>query len=101
MVLSDAMIRRIRTMKARHDEIMDLLRGGGSDISTLGRELSSLSSLSSACDAVRELHDERRSLTDLLNETRLENGGNESLEMIDEIERELGMLDDRSRILSR
>ncbi|KAL3817587.1 hypothetical protein ACHAXA_006476 [Cyclostephanos tholiformis] len=108
-------------MKARHDVVMEMLRdgagggGGDRDHSTLGRELSSLSSISSACDGVRELHVERKSLMELLDETggdycreRTVDGVGDvvddsdagTLDMIEEIERELSILDGRSSILA-
>lgn len=98
--LSFAMRNRIRSMKARHDEVMSLLRDGG-DQSSLGRELSSLSALSSTCDSLREMHTERRSLSDLLDETRKENNdGDDSREMMNEIEQELIQIDERLNLLA-
>ena len=107
--LSPAMLGRIRALRSRHDEVMELLRsegGGGPDQSALGRELSSLSGLSSACDAVRELRAERRSLAELLDETTSGDGDGgdrdpSSREMIEEIEWELDQIDSRLRVLSR
>jgi len=99
-ILSYAMRNRIRSMKARHDEVMSLLRDGG-DQSTLGRELSSLSALSSTCDSLQEIHTERRSLSELLDETRKENNdGDDSREMMNEIEQELIQIDERLNLLA-
>jgi len=107
--LSPAMLGRIRALRSRHDEVMELLRsegGGGPDQSALGRELSSLSGLSSSCDAVRELRAERRSLAELLDETTSGDGDGgdgdpSSREMIEEIEWELDQIDARLRALSK
>lgn len=99
-ILSYAMRNRIRSMKARHDEVMSLLRDGG-DQSTLGRELSSLSALSSTCDSLLEIHTERRSLSELLDETRKENNDcDDSREMMNEIEQELIQIDERLNLLA-
>ena len=99
-ILSSAMRNRIRSMKARHDIVMNLLRDGG-DQSTLGRELSSLSALSSTYDTLREIHTERRSLLELLDETRTENStGDDSREMMNEIEQELIHIDERLNLLA-
>ena len=101
--LSPAMRSRIRTMKSRHDEIMKQLHDGG-DQTTLGKELSSLSGISSLCDKVSEIHTERESLTELLNEIQesstsssSNNDGDDddesNKEMIHEINDELSQLE--------
>ena len=103
--LSPAMRSRIRTMKSRHDEIMKQLHDGG-DQTTLGKELSSLSGISSLCDKVSEIHTERESLTELLNEISIQESSSPSSsnndgddddesnkEMIHEINDELSQLE--------
>ena len=104
--ISPAMQNRIRAMKARHDEIMKQLHDGG-DQTALGKELSSLSGIASLCEKVSEIHDERASLLELLNETKQESSNNnntgeedDAKEMIDEINEELDQLTVQLRPLS-
>jgi peptide chain release factor 1 len=82
-------------MKCRHDEILTLLQNGG-DQTSLGKELSSLSSISGLCDEVARIHDERVSLEELLIETK-QSG---DVELIEEIREELSRLNDELDPLS-
>lgn len=88
--LSPATQNRIRSMKARHDEVLRLLHDGG-DPTSLGKELSSLAEMSSLCERVSEIHAERISLQELLEETKV-SGDEDSQELIDEINGELEQL---------
>lgn len=97
--LSPSMQQRIRTMKARHDEVLKLLHEGG-DPSTLGKELSSLSAISTLCDQATQIHAEKESLLELLQETKSTNDA-ESKEMREEIEEELSQLKEQLEPLSQ
>ncbi|KAL7527616.1 hypothetical protein ACHAXR_002045 [Thalassiosira sp. AJA248-18] len=88
---------RIRGMKSRHDDVMKQLHGGG-DQTVLGKELSSLSGISSLCDKVSEIHAERESLLELLNETKDED---DAKELMDEINEELSQLEIQLQPLSQ
>ena len=97
--LSPATQNRIRSMKARHDEVLRLLHDGG-DPTSLGKELSSLSEMSSLCEKVSEIHAERISLQELLEETKA-SGDEDSQELIDEINGELEQLTAQLQPLSQ
>mmetsp|Transcript_36658 Transcript_36658/g.59836 ORF Transcript_36658/g.59836 Transcript_36658/m.59836 type:complete len:499 (+) Transcript_36658:22-1518(+) len=93
--LSPAMKNRIRAMKSRHDEIMKQLHDGG-DQTTLGKELSSLSGISSLCDKVSDIQAVRETLLELKNEILNNDDETEeedSKEMMEEIEEELSELE--------
>lgn len=96
--LSRATQNRIRSMKARHDEVLLLLREGG-DPTSLGKELSSLSEMSSLCEKVSDIYAERKSLQELLEETKA-SGDDSSQELIDEINGEITHLDAQLQPLS-
>lgn len=101
--LSPAMQHRIRTMKSRHDELMNKLHdGGGGDQTALGKELSSLSGIATLCEKVSTLHAERKSLLELLHEMKSENNtiDDDSKEMIQEIKSELDQLEMKLQSLS-
>mmetsp|Transcript_38874 Transcript_38874/g.66353 ORF Transcript_38874/g.66353 Transcript_38874/m.66353 type:complete len:559 (-) Transcript_38874:131-1807(-) len=93
--LSVSMIRRIRATKARHDEIMKQLHDGG-DQTALGKELSSLSGISTLCEKASDIYASRVTLlelqSELLNEEGQE-GSEENNEMMEEIKEELAQLE--------
>eukprot|EP00571_Detonula_confervacea_P009425 CAMPEP_0172328376 /NCGR_PEP_ID=MMETSP1058-20130122/60318_1 /TAXON_ID=83371 /ORGANISM="Detonula confervacea, Strain CCMP 353" /LENGTH=477 /DNA_ID=CAMNT_0013045489 /DNA_START=146 /DNA_END=1579 /DNA_ORIENTATION=+ len=97
--LSPAMLNRIRAMKSRHDEIMKQLHEGG-DQTKLAKELSSLSGIASLCEQVSEVHAERESLLELLNETESSHD-EDSKEMMEEINEEVAQLDLQLQPLSQ
>ncbi|KAL3785017.1 hypothetical protein HJC23_007938 [Cyclotella cryptica] len=103
--LSPRIIARIRSMKARHDHVLRLLQDGG-DQASLGKELSSLSSVSGLCDEVQRVYDERVALSELMQETKesitKENDADQqsSIELVHEIEEELSQLDKQIEPLS-
>eukprot|EP00956_Cyclotella_meneghiniana_P025245 scaffold52301_cov43-Cyclotella_meneghiniana.AAC.1 len=78
--LSPRILSKIHSQKCRHDEISSLLQHGGTDATTtttannnqevtsLGKELSSLSLVSRLVDRVVEIHDERIALMELQRE---------------------------------
>jgi len=88
--LSLATQNRIRSMKARHDEVLRLLHEGG-DPTSLGKEMSTLREMSAYCEKVAEINAERLSLQELLEETEA-SGDEDSKDMIDEIKDELEQL---------
>ncbi|KAL9180282.1 hypothetical protein ACHAXT_008252 [Thalassiosira profunda] len=91
--LTPAMQHRVRAMKARHDEVMQMLHEGG-DQTALGKELSSLSGIASLCERVSEINAERASLLELLEEME-GSSDDDSKEMADEIHGELKGLEAR------
>merc|ERR1719356_263302 len=78
-------------MKSRYDVVFNQLQEGG-DQAYLGKELSSLSGLSSLCDKVKDIHVERNSLLELLSETESSNE-EYSRELEEEIHEELSHLE--------
>ena len=99
--LSSAMRHRVRTMKSRHDELMNKLRDGG-DQTALGKELSSLSGIAVLCEKVTDIHTDKKSLLELLNEMNAENEYDEdSKEMTQEIKSELNQLEMKLQSLSQ
>lgn len=91
--LSSSMQNRIRTLKNRHDEILSQLQDGG-DQTALGKELSNLSGISTLYEQVNDIHLERESLLELLNETQQQSDNEDNnQEMVDEINDELSQLD--------
>ena len=80
--LSPRILSKIHSQKCRHDEISSLMQHGGTDATTtanttannnqevtsLGKELSSLSLVSRLVDRVVEIHDERMALIELQRE---------------------------------
>lgn len=97
--LSLATQNRIRSMKARHDEVLRLLHEGG-DPTSLGKELSTLREMSAYCEKVAEIHAEVISLEELLQETEA-SGDEDSKDMIHEIKDELEELEAQLQPLSR
>ena len=97
--LSRATQNRIRSMKARHDEVLRLLHEGG-DPTSLGKEMSTLREMSAYCEKVAEIHAERTSLQELLEETKA-SGVEDSKDMIDEIKGELEQLEAQLQPLSQ
>lgn len=97
--LSPATQNRIRSMKQRHDEVLRLLHEGG-DPTSLGKEMSTLREMSAYCEKVAEIHAERVSLEELLEETEA-SGDEDSKDMIDEIKVELEELQAQLQPLSR
>jgi len=94
--LSRATLNRIRSMKARHDEVLRLLHEGG-DPTSLGKEMSTLREMSAYCEKVAEIHAERTSLQELLEETKASG----EKDMIDEITCELEQLEAQLQPLSQ
>jgi len=90
--LSSSMQSRIRSLKNRHDEILSQLQDGG-DQTSLGKELSNLSGISTLYEQVNDIHLERESLLELLNETQQQSDDSDNKEMIDEINDELSQLE--------
>ncbi|KAL7530330.1 hypothetical protein ACHAWF_003341 [Thalassiosira exigua] len=86
--LSAAALVRIRSMKSRHDETLEKLRGGG-DQTALGRELSSLRGVASLCERAEDVRAERAALTELREEARSAGDG----ELAGEVEAELSRLE--------
>ena len=97
--LSLATQNRIRSMKARHDEVLLLLHEGGDPMS-LGKELASLREIAAYCEKVAEMHAEQASLEELLEETKA-SGDEDSKDMIEEIEEELEQLKGHLKPLSQ
>ncbi|KAL7440474.1 hypothetical protein ACHAXM_007266 [Skeletonema potamos] len=97
--LSRATRHRIRSMKARHDEVLRLLHEGG-DPTSLGKEMSTLREMSAYCEKVAEIHAERTSLRELLEETNA-SGDEDSKDMIEEIKCELEQLEAQLQPLSQ
>ncbi len=90
-------------MKSRHDELMNKLRDGG-DQTALGKELSSLSGIAVHCEKVSDIHAERKSLLELLNEMNSDNDVNydeDSKEMTQEIKSEVNQLEMKLQSLSQ
>ncbi|KAL7503449.1 hypothetical protein ACHAXN_003085 [Cyclotella atomus] len=91
--LSSRILSKIHTLKSRHDEISTQLQQGGGDqtISLIGKELSSLSPISSLVDRVLSIHDETESLKELQSESMLSEHKDE--ELLSEIHAELSRLE--------
>ena len=90
--LSSSMQSRIRSLKSRHDDILKQLQDGG-DQTSLGKELSNLSGISTLYEQVHDIHLERESLLELLNETQQQSDDSDNKEMIDEINDEISQLE--------
>jgi len=90
--LSPSIQNRIRSLKNRHDEILSQLQDGG-DQTALGKELSNLSGISTLYEQVNDIHLERESLLELLNETQQQSDDSDNKEMVDEINDELSQLE--------
>lgn len=97
---STAMKHRTRGMKQRHDTVMKKLHEGG-DQTKLGKELSSLSGVSSLCDAVMEIHASRASLLELKNDVLNETEDDDSKELLEEIHGDLSALEFQLPLLSQ
>jgi len=108
--LSPRILSKIHSQKCRHDEISSLLQHGGTDATTttittaannnqevtsLGKELSSLSLVSRLVDRVVEIHDERIALMELQREAT-----DDDDELSTEISSELTTLHDELKVLS-
>jgi peptide chain release factor 1 len=101
--LSPRILSKIHALKSRHDEIStQLQQGGGDQSSIIGKELSSLSPISSLVDRVLSIHDETVSLQELQSEMMLQakDDPKEDEELLSEIQAELSRLQDELEPLS-
>lgn len=98
--LSSRILSKIHALKSRHDEISILLREGG-DQTSLGKELSSLTAVSTLVDQVVSIHDETLALQELLKEmSQTKDADNVDTELQSEINEELSRLNDELEPLS-
>lgn len=95
LVLSPNMVKHVLSKKERHDEILTLLNQPGQQHNSgdLGKEFSSLAQISHFYTKLMEIHEEKISVQELLDEASQDENDEDSRLMIQECEEDITRLD--------